>query len=742
MINKDFFKFPNVQKTNRGCKYILITSLNLGGAEKIVSDQLWANYYSNNPDKITLIIIYNKEKEHSIPPDVNLIRLNNKIENGEVLFKQIAFENETLVSHLINDGVLNYLFSLNVKVTLVMHNDKMGWLNSNEIFSHKNIVKLVAICDFVKKQLQEITNKKIITLRHQIDYKKNEFNPQIRKKIREELKINDDDVVIGMVGRIAQQKNYLLAIDILNKLCEENKKYKLIILGGFEKGQTHYYLSILNKINGYGLQKNVFLLGFKNNVSDYINAFDIGMNSSDYEGLSMATQELIGNGLYVVATKVCGQPEIYDKNKQLKFISSELMNENKIESFVNEIQKINNRFLLTDDDFIENKKIRYFSQQMWKLINYTYQSVGDEKNTLFLTSNLNLGGAQKSLCNLLIDFKSKGFDVSLCVANQSNIKLFSNLLFNYNIDFFVAEKSQDVYDILINVFYYIKTNKVGNVVFWNVDAKLKLLLSKILEDNVKIIDVSPGDYCLEELKNQKIFQEGIYFYDYNYLNIVNSFVSKYDNTESKYLFKEFLQNKTKVIQNGVFFNENNLKSDFNNIPEKILVCGRIVPSKYSKEIVNVFKKLLEKNNNLKLYFVGSSDEYYRDYNNEVFELSKELLNKNIFFLGNIDEPMLVMKDYDLLITLGKHQGCPNIILEAVSVGLPIIANDSGGTKEILKNSNLLNESFTEDELLINLEYCYDNYNIFKEQSLLNLSHIKHNFTMDKMSASYIKLLKP
>ena len=162
--------------------YILLTSLNLGGAEKIVSDQLWANFHQKNSHNVTLFVIYDKNKEHSIPPNVNIVRLNNKIENGEILFRQIAYMNKPLVCHLINDKVANYLFQLNLNIHMVIHNDRKGWNNTAETLNHPNVISLISVCEYVTQQLhEEVKNKLIYTVRNQISYKHFQFKPERRK---------------------------------------------------------------------------------------------------------------------------------------------------------------------------------------------------------------------------------------------------------------------------------------------------------------------------------------------------------------------------------------------------------------------------------------------------------------------------------------------------------------------------------------------------------------------------------
>ena len=77
---------------------------------------------------------------------------------------------------------------------------------------------------FGKKTKVEIINNGI-----EID--KFKFEESKRKQIREELKLNDDDILIGNIGRMEKQKNQMFLVEVFKKLHEENKNYKLIIIG-------------------------------------------------------------------------------------------------------------------------------------------------------------------------------------------------------------------------------------------------------------------------------------------------------------------------------------------------------------------------------------------------------------------------------------------------------------------------------------------------------------------------------
>lgn len=771
IINKESW-LPSHQPQNHHL-YILLTSLNLGGAEKIVSDQLWANYYSKDPKKITLIVIYEKQKEHSLPPNINIVRLNNNIENGKLLFQQIAYEKKPLVCHLINDKIAQYLFNLGLHLHFVIHNDKRGWSNSVDILNHPQTLSLVAVADFVKQQLKdEGVKKTIYKFRHHIKEHGFSFDLNKRREKRKLLNLSDDDILIGMIGRICQQKNYFLALDVLAYLVKKNPNYKLIILGGYEPQFLPLYIQLLQKVNALKINKNVFFPGFKTDAPAWLNAFDIGLNTSYFEGLSMATQEFMRNGLPMVLSKVCGQPEILDKYSQLNFFDlpeildtpqtnywfldmipteeeKPLFNEylklvEKIATLI--IKKENqSRYEFKAEEKKEIASICYGSHNLWNNLNYLFpekdKTVG---KTAFLTSNLNAGGAQNSLVNLLIQFKKMDLEFPLILLNQSNQEQYFNKILHHDIDYYLCHTSRDVFDISSNLFQYLHDNNIETLLFWNVDSKSKLLITKFLASKIKIIDVSPGDYIIEEMERESLFQESIYYSKEEYFSDIFHFVSKYDNTHTEQEYKKHLTDKLSIIPNGVFMDKSIIKENYLDSPKKYLVCGRISPSKHLDIIFEAWQQFIQDKPTLELHIVGSVEDVFLDYYNYLIEKYEKLIqNKKIIFHGHHSNPSEIMKDYDTLIVLGTHQGSPNIVLEAGAMKLPIIANDSGGTKEIInENTGILLPSTPEvGPLLESLEKSYYNYDNIINKANNCYEFINHQFSMETMAQKYLGIIK-
>ena len=101
-----------------------------------------------------------------------------------------------------------------------------------------------------------------------------------------------------------------------------------------------------------------------------------------------------------------------------------------------------------------------------------------------------------------------------------------------------------------------------------------------------------------------------------------------------------------------------------------------------------------------------------------------------------------MKNYHSIIVLGTHQGSPNVVLEAASVKLPCIANDSGGTKEILnEKTGILLPAIPEVESLLNaLEYTLLNYEDICHRAENAFDLIKSDFSMNTMMNKYLKVI--
>lgn len=140
-----------------------------------------------------------------------------------------------------------------------------------------------------------VKNKKYEVIFNGIDLKKFKYDETIRNIYRKELNLKKDDILLCNVGRFSFEKNQLFILDILNKLNNTEKFYKLLLVGDGPDEEK-----IKNKILEYNLSDKVIILNKRSDINNLLMASDLFVFPSLYEGLGIAAIEAIASGLPVV----------------------------------------------------------------------------------------------------------------------------------------------------------------------------------------------------------------------------------------------------------------------------------------------------------------------------------------------------------------------------------------------------------------------------------------------------------
>lgn len=123
-----------------------------------------------------------------------------------------------------------------------------------------------------------------------ISTEKFRFNAELRDTYRQQLGNVENKIVLGHSGHLTSVKNQQHLIEVLAKLSDV--KYILVLLGdGEDKAMLADYAEKL------GVQDQVLFLGNVNNVNEWLNAFDIFVFPSLFEGLGVSVIEAQANGL-------------------------------------------------------------------------------------------------------------------------------------------------------------------------------------------------------------------------------------------------------------------------------------------------------------------------------------------------------------------------------------------------------------------------------------------------------------
>ncbi len=186
---------------------------------------------------------------------------------------------------------------------------------------------------FGKRQFEVIYNG--------IEIEKFKFNNTIREKKRKELGISKNMLVLLNVGRFELQKNHNFLIDIFEKFNKIHTN-SLLLLAGEGKLEK----KIKEKVKEKNLNKKVKFLGVRNDINEIMQASDMFLLPSLYEGFPVVGVEAQYSGLKCMfSSKITNEIKILE--------NSVFLDINNINKWVNELENYEtlNREEEIDDKF-------------------------------------------------------------------------------------------------------------------------------------------------------------------------------------------------------------------------------------------------------------------------------------------------------------------------------------------------------------------------------------------------------
>ena len=195
---------------------------------------------------------------------------------------------------------------------------------------------------FYTEKIRKSNKYKIIN--NAIDTEKFKFNGQIRNEYRKKMNL-EDKIVIGNVGRLHFQKNQNFLIDVFNEIYKENKNVELILVGGGEDRKL-----LEDKVKNLHIEQAVKFLGIRNDVNNLIQAMDIFVFPSYFEGLSVTLIEAYASGIKIIASKeaINDKKMIFENVKRVSLKEDIVIWKKRI------IDKINNVILYDREKESEN----------------------------------------------------------------------------------------------------------------------------------------------------------------------------------------------------------------------------------------------------------------------------------------------------------------------------------------------------------------------------------------------------
>ena len=121
-------------------------------------------------------------------------------------------------------------------------------------------------------------------------------NPIIEEKAKKSLQLKGKKI-IGHVGRFNEQKNHFFLIKIFNEILKSNKEYHLVLIGDGNLKEL-----IEKETVKLDIKNNVHFLGLQENIPFLLQAFDLFLFPSLYEGLPVTLVEAQASGIKVITS--------------------------------------------------------------------------------------------------------------------------------------------------------------------------------------------------------------------------------------------------------------------------------------------------------------------------------------------------------------------------------------------------------------------------------------------------------
>lgn len=306
----------------------VVTLMNRGGLESMLM-----NYYRNiDRNKIQFDFLEHRDGNHDYTeeilslggkiyhvPNVNPFNTNNYLNELNDFFKKHSSEYTIVHSHLDSMSAypLKYAQKYGIPVRIAHSH------NTNQEKNLKYLVKM-----YSKTKIKKFTTNQFACgkeagqwlfssndfqiMNNAIDTEKYIYNSISSLQMKKSLNISGK-FVLAHIGRFNKQKNHDFLIDIFKEVYKNDNNSILLLVGvGELEGK------VKDKVKRLGLTKVVKFLGLRNDIPDLLQAVDVFVFPSLFEGLPVTLVEAQASGLpCIVSENITDEVKLTENIKYL-----------------------------------------------------------------------------------------------------------------------------------------------------------------------------------------------------------------------------------------------------------------------------------------------------------------------------------------------------------------------------------------------------------------------------------------
>jgi GalNAc-alpha-(1->4)-GalNAc-alpha-(1->3)-diNAcBac-PP-undecaprenol alpha-1,4-N-acetyl-D-galactosaminyltransferase len=305
----------------------------------------------------------------------------------------------------------------------------------------------------------------------------------------------------------------------------------------------------------------------------------------------------------------------------------------------------------------------------------------EKKSVVFISRGLGIGGAQKILTFVANACANAGYDTTIIsiaptqpsVVFHNNVKvLFMNYPWkDFNELNFIRRRIR-VLKIILEIRKLIKSIRPDAICAFIVDIVGIARISTIGLGIPIIVSERDNPYIFE--RSQRLIAE----HNYSKSNAVVFQTEKAMNA-----FSEKVKKRAHIIPNPCIPRIKHIQPFRGKRKPIIVAAGRLEEVKQFDVLIKAFSKVIKKHPEFALHIFGEGGE--RD---NLMKLIDELaLNQHVIIKGAVNDVFAEVNDCTAFVLPSKSEGIPNVLIEALSIGMPCISMDCdpGGPRQLLDN---------------------------------------------------------
>ena len=181
----------------------------------------------------------------------------------------------------------------------------------NKLFIKRYATDFYACSDLAAKWMynrRQYEKRDFVIINNGIDLKCFHFYPVVRLRLRKEFGFDDNQLVIGNVGRFHIQKNHIFLLEIFVEILKIRSDAYLCLVGDGELRNQ-----IEKRIHELNIAEHVILTGVRNDIPQILSMFDVLLMPSLYEGLPVSIIEAQATGLpCILSSAITSEVKILD----------------------------------------------------------------------------------------------------------------------------------------------------------------------------------------------------------------------------------------------------------------------------------------------------------------------------------------------------------------------------------------------------------------------------------------------